>query len=235
VADFRDWLIASVGANPAITVELNTAPDPEELKNQGFDAVLAATGAVPSVPASIQGLRGEDGQVKDSVLTCYEVLEKDLGSQLGQNVVICGASETGIETGMYLAQLGKNVTMLTRQQEIGHDCSKLHYVTMSWVKPHGDGTGHLAPDWEKYDNLVGITEVTTKQVEGNTVTYQDKDGSQHTITADSVLICGGVTNQVDEALRYAGSANLFYVIGDANGMGNIQKCMRDAYSKALQI
>jgi 2,4-dienoyl-CoA reductase-like NADH-dependent reductase (Old Yellow Enzyme family)/thioredoxin reductase len=235
VADFRDWLVASVTANPAITVVLHTAPDPEDLKAQDFDAVLAATGAVPAVPASIQGLREETGEVKNSVLTCYQVLEEDLGSELGQNVVICGASETGIETGMYLAQMGKDVTLLTRQEEIGHDCSKLHYVTMSWVKPHGDGTGHLAPDWEKYENLTGITQVTTKQVDGNTVTYQDKEGKEHTITADNVLICGGVTNQVEEALRYAGTANLFYVIGDANGMGNIQKCMRDAYSKALQI
>ena len=215
-----------------VTVHLNNAPDPEALKGEGYDVVIAATGAQANLPRSIQGLRDENG--KALVRTCHDIFGRE--SELGRHVVICGASETGIETAMYLAQNGHEVTLLTRQMEIGHDCSKLHYITMAWVKPNNDGSGkgHIAPAWEKFEDMLhGITEVTTKSVDGSTVTYVDKAGEEH--TADDVIICGGVSPRVDEAMRYADCADTFLMAGDCNGCGNIQRGMRDALAKVNMI
>ena len=231
--DFKNWEKRRM-EELGVTVHLNSAPDPEALKGEGYDVVIAATGAQANLPRSIQGLWDENGNAL--VRTCHDIFGRE--SELGKHVVICGASETGIETAMYLAQNGHEVTLLTRQVEIGHDCSKLHYITMAWVKPNNDGSGkgHMAPAWEKFEDVLhGITEVTTKSVDGNTVTYVDKAGEEHTITADDVIICGGVSPRVDEAMRYADCADTFLMAGDCNGCGNIQRGMRDALAKVNMI
>lgn len=227
--DFKNWEVRQL-EKLGVQIWMNCAPEPEELKAEGYDVVIAATGAQANLPRSIEGLRDETG--KAVVRTCHDIFGKE--SELGKHVIICGASETGIETAMYLAQNGHEVTLLTRQPEIGHDCSKLHYITMAWVKPNNDGSGkgHMAPAWEKYEDVLhGITQVTTKSVRGNTVTYVDQEGQEHTITGDDVIICGGVSPRVDEAMRYAEAADEFLMVGDCNGCGNLQRGMRDALAK----
>lgn len=231
--DFKNWEIRRMD-QLGVKVRMNTEPAPEQLRAEGYDVVIAATGAKANLPRSIEGLRNEDGSAK--VRTCHDIFGKE--KELGHHVIICGASETGVETAMYLAQNGHEVTLLTRQKEIGHDCSKLHYITMAWVKPNNDGSGkgHMAPAWEKYEDVLrGITEVTTRRVDGNTVAYVDKDGAEHTITGDDVIICGGVSPCVDEAMAYADAADKFLLVGDCNGRGNIQKGMRDALAKTNMI
>ena len=78
--------------------------------------VIAATGAQANPPRSIQGLRDENGNAL--VRTCHDIFGRN--PELGRHVVICGASETGIETAMYLAQnRPRGHPCLTRQVEIG--------------------------------------------------------------------------------------------------------------------
>jgi pyruvate/2-oxoglutarate dehydrogenase complex dihydrolipoamide dehydrogenase (E3) component len=68
------------------------------------------------------------------------------------------------------------------------------------------------------------------------VTYVDRDGAEHTIQADSVVICGGSKPRMDEALSFAESADRFFVVGDCSGTcGNLQTCNRDAWSKANML
>ena len=231
--EFKNWEKRQLD-KLGVEVRMNCAPEPEEIKAEGFDTVIAATGAQANLPGSIEGLRDENG--KALVRTCHDIFGKE--AELGKKVVICGASETGIETAMYLCQNGHEVTLLTRQRELGHDCSKLHYITMAWVKPDNDGSGrgHMAPAWEKFDDILyGITEVTTKSVKGGTVVYEDKEGKEHTIEADDVIICGGTSPRVDEALRYMDAADQFLMVGDCNGTRNIQKGTRDALAKVNMI
>ncbi len=225
VGDFKNWLIAQVGKSPDIEVRMNTAPTPESIEAEGFDAVIAATGAKANIP-NIPGLRKEDGSV--AYKTCLEVYGHE--KELGKSVIIVGGSETGIETAMYLAENGHDVTVLTRQDEIAKDASHLHYITMAYIAPDG----RMCAAWEKYDNIRGIVNATTTRVEGGRVTYSAPDG-EHTVEADSVVICGGMKPCVEEALEFAGAADSFSIIGDANGAGNLQRCMREAYSRAMML
>ncbi len=180
------------------------------------------------------GFAGEDGTLKDEYWFCTDVFGHE--AELGKNVVIVGASETGVETAMYLCENGHDVTLLTRQKAIGHDCSRLHYITMAFVGTDPKtGREGMRPAWEAYPNLRGITEVTTKSVAGNTVTYVDADGREQTITADSVVLCGGMKPLTDEALSYADAADQFLLVGDCNGCGNLQKVNRQAFSRAMQL
>jgi thioredoxin reductase len=167
-------------------------------------------------------------------MTCIDVFGNE--DKLGKSVIIVGGSETAIETAMHLCDKGHDVSVLTRQKTIGHDCSRLHYITMAFVGPDPE-TGQIGmrPAWEKYQNLKGIVSVTTKKVEGSQVTYVDARGDEHTLKADSVVLCGGMNPCTDEALAFEDTAAQFFIIGDANGCGNLQRCNRDAFSKASQI
>lgn len=232
VGKYKNWLIDQV-KKLGINVIMNCAPTTEMIEAGGYDAVIAATGASPYTP-NIQGLRTADGTLAEGYRHCVEVFGHE--QELGKKVVIVGGSETGIETAMYLCENGHDVTVLTRQKSIGHDCSRLHYITMAFVGIDPEtGRQSMRPAWEKYDNLTGIVGVTTTKVEGGKVTYVDQAGVENTIEADSVVLCGGMKPNRDEALSFYGYSDQFFVIGDANGCGNLQRCNRDAFSKASQI
>jgi NADPH-dependent glutamate synthase beta subunit-like oxidoreductase len=232
VGEYKTWLIREVGKN-GVKVIMNCSPTVDMIKAGGYDAVIAATGSTPNTP-DIEGFRTADGSLAKGYMHCIEVFGNE--DKLGKKVIIVGGSETGIETAMYLCENGHDVTILTRQNKIGHDCSRLHYITMAFIGTDPE-TGRTTerPAWEKYSNLKGIPSVTTKKVEGGKVTYVDAAGAEHTIEADSVVLCGGMNPCTDEALAFAGTAEQFFIIGDANGCGNLQRCNRDAFSKANQI
>lgn len=105
---------------------------------------------------------------------------------------------------------------------------------MAFVKAGPNGEARNAAAWEAYDNLTGITGAETVKVEGNTVTYKTEDG-EHTVTGDSVVICGGMTPLTEEAVAYAGLTTDFYAIGDCNGAGNLEVCNREAYARAMLL
>jgi len=232
IGEYKAWLIRQL-AETGVKVIMNCAPSVDMIKAGGYDAVIAATGAKPNVP-DIEGLKTPDGGLATGYMNCIDVFGNE--AKLGKKVVIVGGSETGVETAMYLCENGHDVTILTRQKRIGHDCSRLHYITMAFVgKDPETGKMGMRPAWEKYDNLKGIVSVTTKKVAGGKVTYIDAGGAEHTIKADSVVLCGGMNPCTDEALAFQDTTDQFFVIGDANGCGNLRRGNRDAFSKASLI
>lgn len=226
---FRLWLIRELGKN-GVEVRLNCEPSPDQISAEGFDAVLAATGSKAALP-DIEGMRNADGS--PALRTCRDVIGRE--SELGKNVIMVGCSETGIETACYLAQHGHNVTCLTRQDVLAKDASPLHSITIAWLREDEDGYGYMAPFWERFDNLKGITKATTTSVTSASVTYVDGDGHSHTLEGDDVVVCGGVTPCTEAALQYAHAAPEFYMIGDANGAGDIQTSIRSAFGAASQL
>lgn len=228
IKNFKNWLIYELGKSGAKVV-MNTAPTRQMIVAGGYDVVLAATGAKVNIP-NIPGLKDENGKLKPEYMSCLDTCGKE--PKLGKHVVIVGGSEVGIETAMYLCGKGHDVTVLTRQKKLAHNASSLHYITMAFVKAGPNGEAREASAWEAYDNLTGITEAETVKVEGNTVTYRMADG-EHTVTGDSVVICGGMTPLTAEAFGYSGLTTEFYAIGDCNGAGNLEVCNREAYSRAM--
>ena len=230
IRDFIRYLERRLG-QMNVEVRMNTEPKPEQLEREGFEAILAATGASPKVP-DIPGLKDENGNLNPEYLTTFDVFGRE--QQLGRKVLCIGAGETAIEAAMYLAQNGHDVEMLTRQDVLAKGASQLNFVTMAAMKELPDGTGRMVRAWEVYDNIQGILNATTVKVEGTTVTYI-QDGTENTISGDNVIVSGGTSPNVDDALRYAGVTAKFFVIGDANGDQNMQRGIRDAFSKAMLL
>lgn len=228
--NYRDWLVRQLDQH-GIPVVLNCAPTPEALQENGFDAIIAATGAAPTVPDGIAGMRDADGTVR--YRTCDEMWPHE--AELGHHVAIVGGSEAGVEMAIHLARTGHEVTVLTRKPEIAHDASKLHYVTMSFVKRLPDGSHVEVPEWERYDTIHPLTGARTLALEGNVVVYENADGEVVRLAADDVLVSGGHRSLIDDAMEYAASAPRFFAIGACVGAHNVQVCTRQAFARASII
>ena len=228
--DYKNWLKAQL-VKSGVTVRLNTEATPNLIEAEGFEAVIAATGAVPNVPKFAQD---ENGQLKAGLMTCLDVFGNE--EKLGKRVIIVGGSETGVETGMHLCESGHEVTVLTRQFEIAHDASHLHAITMAIVtydpKDHHE---IIKCAWEKYPNFHSIVNASATAVTPTSVTYTDDQGVSHTLEADSVVICGGMNAQRDEALAFFGTADRFFMTGDCEKVANLQAGNRSAMGKVAQL
>lgn len=210
---FKDYLIRQMDALQ-VSVHLNTCADPASIAAEEFDAVIAALGAVSRKPP----VTGADSPDVFSPLEVYGNHEV-----LGQEVIVVGGSETGTETALYLAQCGHKVTILSRRDRLATDAQFSHYY------------GSLMEALTSQPQLQQICSAVTTGITPASVTYTDKDGISHTLAADSVVACGGMTPLQEQAIAFAGCAPRFFAIGDCNQVGNIHTCTRSAFSAAMQI
>lgn len=217
--DYKDYLIAQLKKYP-VEVKMNTTATPEMIAEEEFDAVIAALGATPKFPP-VPGLLDENGAPVAGVYNPIEVYGKT--EELGKNVVVIGGGEIGMETAMYLAETGHEVTILSRQRKFAAEADRVHYYSM------------FADTWAKMPNLTAIKRATTTAVAPGAVTYTDKKGESHTITCDSIVACGGMEAAQDEAITFADVVDTFIIIGDNEGSGNVQTATRSAYAAAMRI
>lgn len=210
---FRDYLERQL-EKQGVTVHLGTEATPEGIRAIGYDAIIAAVGAVPKKPR-VQGADSSD------VLTHVSVFGRE--HALGKHVIVVGGSESATETALYLAQSGHQVTILTRRERLATDAQFSHYYS---------GLEHALREQKE---LRPVTCAKTVAVTDKTVTYLDRDGVEHTVVGDNVVACGGMRALQQEAVAFAECADQFFAIGDCNRVGNIHTCTRSAFSAAMQI
>ena len=210
--DYKDFLIRQV-YRKGIKVVLNTTATPEMVEDR-YDAVIAAVGAEPVVPG-IPGARGENVTVATDAIMNID--------KIGKNVVVIGGGEVGTETGMFLAQNGRNVTVIEMRDELAADTTVMHYRSM------------FVEAWEKIPTFSYVLNATAKEITAEGVAYTDKDGVDHLIPADSVVMSVGMRSKTDEALSFYGTNPGFYMVGDCKKPGTIQTTNRSAYVIANNI
>lgn len=210
--EYKDWLIHQVHKH-GITVRLNTRVTPEMLGN-AYDAVVVAVGAEP-IRINIPGINNEN--------VCFATEAIMHSDRIGQNVVVIGGGEVGVETGMFLAQQGKNVTVVEMRGELAADTTFIHYRSM------------FQEAWEAIPTFHYVLNATAKSISDSVVTYTDQDGADHELAADSVVLSVGMRAKSDEALTFYGTAPHFYMIGDCVKPGTIQTTNRNAYATAVTI
>ncbi len=214
LADFRDWLIKQTHKK-GVEVILNSEATPKMLKGKGYDEVIVAIGPSfekPNIP-------GVDG---DNVMLAIDVYGRE--EQLPQNIVVIGGSETGTETGMYLAEKGHNVTVMTRQGMLSADAAHAHYVVMQ-MEAYRAMPNFTRERWVK--KYIGIDD---KGVE-----FIDENGVTRRIDCDLVVVSGGVKARVGEAAKFYDPSWRTHYIGDCIRAGDVHKAVTGGWAVANQI
>jgi thioredoxin reductase len=195
-----------------IEVRLGTLATPELVQAEGFDVVIAATGARPKAP-NIPGVE----YAKYNPVNVYDHLD-----EIGQRVVVIGSTSAPTEAALFLAEHGKTVTQIGRQNIVAYDLNPIHqraYYNL-WARDFG---------------VEEIHNVTTTQIEPGKVTYREEDGTLHQILCDDVVAAGGMTPNTEAATAFYGSAPEYYAIGDCRSLGTMRTAIRDAYTLAMRI
>ena len=209
--DYKDYLIYQVDKQ-GVNVILNTRVTPEMIKDK-YDTVIAAVGAEPVIPPIPGADKGHVTVATDAIMH---------SEKIGQKVVVIGGGEVGVETGMFLAKQGKDVTVIEMRDELAADTTFMHYRSM------------FTAAWEAIPTFGYVLEASAKEIGDNTVTYT-KDGQDVTIDADSVILSVGMRAKTDEALSFYNMADEFYMVGDCKKPGTIQTTNRNVYGTAMSI
>ncbi|NLT13480.1 MAG: FAD-dependent oxidoreductase [Clostridiales bacterium] len=194
-----------------VDIRLNTEVTPEYAEGQGADVIIAALGARPFKP-NIEGIDGSN-------VLCAETAYVE-PHKVGQSVVILGAGLVGVELGIYLAMLGRKVTIVEMASEISHGGNDLH------VKALKVEISKYAIDMNFNTKALSMTE--------KGVICQTEAGERF-FAADTVIYAVGQTPLQKEAAALSLSAPDFYPIGDCVSPKNIMNATSTAYFVARNI
>ncbi len=212
LADFKNWLISQTGKN-GVDVRINTAATPEMLKQQGFDIVIVAIGPTFERPP-IQGA--------ENCRLAIDVYGHE--AEIAKKVVIVGGSETAAETGMYLADCGHTVTMMTRQGMLCADAPHAHFVVMQrdyyLAQPNFSRIRYV----KKY-----------LAVEAGGVRYIDEHGIEQFAAGDEVIVAGEARAQPGVIKHFYNPGWRTYFIGDCHRAGDLHKAIVDGWATAMQF
>ena len=142
---------------------------------------------------------------------------------VGQNVVVIGGGEVGVEAGMNLAKKGRNVTVLEMVDKLAAESTMIHYYSMfeeAWL---------ALPTFHSHVNA------TVTGIQDDCVTYKDKEGVEHSVPCDTVVVSLGMKALTEEALSFYGSADRFALIGDCQKPATVQQAMRSAFAVSHSV
>lgn len=210
---FTEFMIRQT-EKAGIEIRLNTEAGREELEAEGFDTVVCALGAEAKKPP-VEGL-----QSHPNTMTAIEALLQP--ERVRGKVVIIGAGEVGVETGMFLAGKGMDVTVLGRNAKVAPEANPIHY------RETFDKT------WQSMPTLHVVTGAPVRAVAEGAVVYE-KDGERQTAAADTVIVAAGMRAHTDEALAFVSDRYDFCMVGDCAEVGTVMTAMRTAYAAANQI
>ncbi len=213
IKKFTEYLVRQISQS-AVDVRLGSNVTPETIEAGGFDAVLACVGSRPVVPP----IGGIDAS---HVIQAADVYGNE--DRLGRRVAIVGGGEIGVETGMHLAALGHEVTVLEMLPRLAHDCAPLHY------------RAPLEEAWLAQPGFHFIVNARCTGVEKDKVTWADLEGSEHDLECDSIVLSAGYEPCDDAAVAFFGTASRFEMLGDCASAMGIQKLMRNSFVVANQI
>jgi 2-enoate reductase len=195
-----------------VEIKLATEVTPELVRTMKPDVVFIATGGTPIIP-EISGVG------KGKVATAIDVL---LGKkEVAKLVVIIGGGSIGCELALYLAQQGKQVTIVEILDTMACDMIALN-------------RGHLLK-LLRDNNVEMLASTTIQNITAKGVTIADKDGKKSTLEADTIVIACGL--EPNEALSETLQDKIpeVYTIGDCVEPRNVMHAVKEAYRRARLV
>lgn len=184
----------------------------ETIRAGGFDTVIVATGGIP-IQLEIPGAD------KPMVVGALDVLSGKV--PVGQRVLVIGGGMVGTETGLFLAEQGKEVTFVELLDEFMN------------------GIGYL--DQIVYKERLGKQKVTVhtgKRVESivdNGALVVDRYGNRENIPADSIVVAIGFASN-NTLLEQPGQTGIeMRAVGDCLNPRKLFEAIHEGFLAALSI
>jgi pyruvate/2-oxoglutarate dehydrogenase complex dihydrolipoamide dehydrogenase (E3) component len=209
LAKYRDYLINQT-LNSKVKVKLNTKVKTEDIEEENFDSLILALGAEPIVP-KIPG-------IEKAVLATKSY---DMENKLGNKVVVIGGGQVGCETGLHLAKLGKEVSIIEMRDALAPDASKTH-------------RDDILTEMKKEKNLKTLLNSTCIEIKNNKVIYSYDEEKQE-IFVDSVILAAGMKPRKRESIKFDFIADETYVIGDASNPRTVEMAVREGYFTGINL
>jgi len=195
-----------------VPVHLHTEVTKAEVLAGTWDTVIVASGSKPKVFSL-----GDDAHV----YTAEQVLlnQKDCG----QTTVIIGGGLVGCELALWLAEQGRNVTIVEALDQ-------LMAVNGPLCHANKDMLARLVP----YKGVKTITGACVKSYKQGVLAYVH-DGKEEKISCDSVILAVGYreNNSLYKELEF--EVPEIYLLGDAKKVSNIMYGIWDAFEVANHI
>jgi len=177
-----------------VAVELSREATVDQVKKTAPDVVFIATGSTPIIPE----IPGVD---KEKVGTATDVL---LGkSEAGKTVVVLGGGIVGCETALYLAQQGKQVTIVEILGSVARDMFFVNRMHMMEL---------LAENKVKI-----LTETSVAEIEDDSVVLVDKEYKRSKLENDTVVIALGLEPNKELETALGDAVPETHAIGDCVG------------------
>lgn len=229
---YLDWIRDQV-LELNVDIRLNHAPTVGDLR--GFDVVLNATGARSYVP----DVAGDASRVVpfEEAMACPKIAcECHPGGRrmrkIGKRVLLWGDSYAATDTAAFLADIGKELTIVTENREFAADCEVIHMYVLR--KRFAQGDAEVLSSRPYKHPVTVITSTTVESIDGTTVVLRDRDFRRTTIEVDDVVTCHTrpVTSLYGE-LRAAG-VNVVNV-GDAVRPRNLYQAVKEGATFGLMV
>lgn len=197
-----------------VNIHFNTKVDKALVVEEKVDAAIVATGSTPI----ILNMPGVD---KNNVLTADKVLLDP--SKAGNKIVVIGAGLVGAETGLWLRQMGKEVTLIEATGEILGGPHGMPFMNYDMLK-----------DLLNFNKVNIMTSSLVQEIKEDGVLAKTKDGDKF-VEADTVIFAVGYRSNNSLYSELEGEVNDIYLLGDAKNVKNIMYGIWDAYEVARQI
>jgi len=192
-------------------IMLNTEVTDSLIESINPDKIIVATGGEPITP-EIKGIENAR-HVSDIYF--------DPGIKLGDRIVIIGGGLVGVEAAMHLNNLGKNVVVLERYDDIIRDSGGLYRIGLTEILFEKKGIEIITSAL--------VTEITTSGVN------YELDGNSVTASADTILYAIGMRPNDKAYFDLLDKAPFVTLIGDAKKNGKVHDAVHTGYYAALDL
>jgi NADPH-dependent 2,4-dienoyl-CoA reductase/sulfur reductase-like enzyme len=140
---------------------------------------------------------------------------------LGQNITIIGAELVGLELAEFLAERGRDVTVIDSATRAGKGLYLVRRMRLL------DELNHLG--------VTLITRADDIAIEQQSVSYTNYRGQRRTLAADHIIVAQGASGDTALAEQFTGAGFQTHTIGDCNGVGYIEGAMESAAVLVAQL
>jgi 2,4-dienoyl-CoA reductase-like NADH-dependent reductase (Old Yellow Enzyme family)/thioredoxin reductase len=194
-------------ADSNVQLKVNQTCTPDLIKHLSPEVIVISVGASPFLPDI-------PGSSKGNIITAVDTL-LDISHVKGENIVVIGGGGVGCETALYLAQNGKNVSIIESLDEL-LALEEVKYNTV-WLI-----------DKLKQANVKAYTSSKLTEITPTSVKFVNSKVKMHELPADSVISALGLKPDTSMVNKMTEACTESYVVGDCVEPKRIYEAVQEA-------